>query len=271
MHRPGDTDGKRFALKEALTGEAAVAAQSVTKDSRVLTVEQMLAELDKIFMPKTESALAQREYKQHPEEPVLMYFAAKKALWDKAYTDQADIQTLLDSTRHGLTSRYVRRKLIGEAHQFTAFEQLRDSALTYVSAQRATISEGLAMDTCMDGLNATNPYTRAQQSMVAQVAGTHAVQPAEVFTHWPPPEPARVQSQWGAQAPAKAQNQWGPGRTYAVQTMPAAPFLCHTCGQSGHFKRECPNGGASIGRGGARPAGPGRGRGGYQSRGSYKY
>ena len=62
----------------------------------------MLAELDKIFMPKTESALAQREfkeYKQHPDEPVLMYFAAKKALWDKAYTDHADIQTLLDSSR----------------------------------------------------------------------------------------------------------------------------------------------------------------------------
>ncbi|MCP3663089.1 MAG: hypothetical protein GY696_11430 [Gammaproteobacteria bacterium] len=29
--------------------------------------------------------------------------------------------------------------------------------------------------------------------------------------------------------------------------MPAAPFLCHTCGHSGHFKRECPNGGASSG------------------------
>ncbi|MCP3664650.1 MAG: hypothetical protein GY696_19530 [Gammaproteobacteria bacterium] len=61
----------------------------------------------------------------------------------------------------------------------------------------------------------------------------------------------------------------GPGRTYAVQTMPAAPFLCHTCGHSGHFKQECPNGGASSGCGGARPAGPGPGRGIYQSRGSY--
>ncbi|MCP3667554.1 MAG: hypothetical protein GY696_34520, partial [Gammaproteobacteria bacterium] len=84
-----------------------------------------------------------------------------------------------------------------------------------------------------------------------------------------PPEPVRVQNQLGAQAPVNAQNQWGPGRTYAVQTMPAAPFLCHTCCQSGHFKRECPNGGASSGRGGARLAGPGRGRGGYQLRGSY--
>ncbi|MCP3668079.1 MAG: hypothetical protein GY696_37250, partial [Gammaproteobacteria bacterium] len=96
-------------------GEAAVAAQSVTKDSRVQTVEQMLTELDKIFMPKTESALAQREfkeYKQHPEEPAIMYFAAKKALWDKAYTDHSNIPTLLDSSRQGLASRYVRRKLI---------------------------------------------------------------------------------------------------------------------------------------------------------------
>ena len=42
MHPPADLDGFRFALKEALVDEAAVAAQSVTKDSRVLTVEQML-------------------------------------------------------------------------------------------------------------------------------------------------------------------------------------------------------------------------------------
>ena len=83
IHPQGDTDGRRFAIKEALTGDAAVAAQSVTKDSRIPTVEQMLAELDKIFMPKQESALAKREfmeYKQHPDEPVLMYFSAKKAL-----------------------------------------------------------------------------------------------------------------------------------------------------------------------------------------------
>ena len=40
MHPIADMDGLRFALKEALTGEAAVAAQ----DSRVLIVEQMLTE-----------------------------------------------------------------------------------------------------------------------------------------------------------------------------------------------------------------------------------
>ncbi|MCP3663294.1 MAG: hypothetical protein GY696_12505 [Gammaproteobacteria bacterium] len=85
------------------------------------------------------------------------------------------------------------------------------------------------------------------------------MQTALGYAHWTPPEPARVQNQWGAQAPARAQNQWGPGRIYAVQTMPAAPLVCHTCGQSGHFKRECPNGGAYSGRGGARPAGRGRG------------
>ena len=62
------------------------------------------------------------EYKQHPDEPVLMYFAAKKALWDKGYPDLADTSTLLDSTRHGLASGYVRRKLIGEAHTFVTYE-----------------------------------------------------------------------------------------------------------------------------------------------------
>ncbi|MCP3661985.1 MAG: hypothetical protein GY696_05725 [Gammaproteobacteria bacterium] len=49
MHPEADLDGFRFALKEALIEEAAVAAQSVTKDSCVLTVEQMLTKLDKIF------------------------------------------------------------------------------------------------------------------------------------------------------------------------------------------------------------------------------
>ncbi|MCP3666013.1 MAG: hypothetical protein GY696_26540 [Gammaproteobacteria bacterium] len=29
--------------------------------------------------------------------------------------------------------------------------------------------------------------------------------------------------------------------------MPAAPLVCHTCGQSGHFKSECPYGGAYSG------------------------
>ena len=169
----------------------------MTKDSRVLTVGQMLTELDKIFQPKTESALAQREfkeYKQHPEEPAIMYFSAKKALWEKAYADDADIQTLLDSTRMGLASRYVRRKLIGEAHLFRTFEELRDSALTHISSQRATILEGLATDTCMDGLNATNQYARAQQNMAAQTTGTYSVQPAAVLTHWSPPEPAKAQN-----------------------------------------------------------------------------
>ncbi|MCP3663088.1 MAG: hypothetical protein GY696_11425 [Gammaproteobacteria bacterium] len=71
--------------------------------------------------------------------------------------------------------------------------------MTYVSAQRTAFSEGLAIDTCMDGLNATNPYTQAQQNLYgAQVAGTHVVQTVVGYAHWPPPEPARVQNQWGA-------------------------------------------------------------------------
>ncbi|MCP3668344.1 MAG: hypothetical protein GY696_38645 [Gammaproteobacteria bacterium] len=63
-------DSRRFAIKEALMGEAAVAAQGVTKDSRYLTAEQMLAELDKIFMPKQESALAKREFAEYKQQPV---------------------------------------------------------------------------------------------------------------------------------------------------------------------------------------------------------
>ena len=119
MHPIADADGFRFALKDALIEEAAVAAQSVTKDSRVLTVEQMLTELDKIFQPKTESAMAQREFKdyqQHPEEPAMMYFSAKRALWEKAFPEGGNIRDLLEATRTGLASKYVRRELIKDSH-----------------------------------------------------------------------------------------------------------------------------------------------------------
>ena len=61
-HPVADTDGFRLALKEALVEDAAVAAQSVTMDSHVLTVDQMLAELDKVFQPAAESSMAQKEF-----------------------------------------------------------------------------------------------------------------------------------------------------------------------------------------------------------------
>ncbi|MCP3664142.1 MAG: hypothetical protein GY696_16900 [Gammaproteobacteria bacterium] len=272
MHPEADLDGLRFALKEALIEEAAVAAQSVTKDSRVLTVEQMLAELDKIFQPKTESAMAQREFKdylQHLEEPAMMYFSAKRAFLEKAFPESGNIRDLLEATRTGLASRYVRQELIKDSHMFKTFEELRDSALTHISTQKASFLEGLAADTSMDGLAVTNPYAQPQKHMVAQTPGTHSVQPAAVLTQWPPPGPARAQNQWGAPAPARAPNQLGPGRPYTVQAMPAATFLCHNCGQAGHLTRKCPHISAPNGCGGAGPAGPSRGRGIYQFRGGY--
>ncbi len=257
LHPEADKNGFRFALKEALVDAAAIAAQGVTKDSRVLTVEQMLTELDKIFQPKTGSAMAQREFKdylQHPDEPAMMYFSAKFALWEKAFPDGGNLRDLLDPTRTGLASRYVRKELIHEAHTFRTFEELRDSALTHISTQRSSILEGLSFDTSMDGLALTNPYAQAQKNMVAQAAATHSVQPAAVATQWTPPGPARAQGHWGAPAPARTAAPWGPGRSYAVQAMPAQTFRCYTCGQSDHFARDCLEGSAQNGRGGARPA-----------------
>ncbi|MCP3665649.1 MAG: hypothetical protein GY696_24645 [Gammaproteobacteria bacterium] len=50
MHPERDRDGRRLAIKEALRGEAAIQAQHVTKASHYLTTEEMIEELDKIFI-----------------------------------------------------------------------------------------------------------------------------------------------------------------------------------------------------------------------------
>ncbi|MCP3661406.1 MAG: hypothetical protein GY696_02755 [Gammaproteobacteria bacterium] len=66
----------------------------MTKDSRYLTADEMLAELDKLFMPRQESSLARQEfidYNQHPDEPALAYFANKRALYAKGYPDETDL------------------------------------------------------------------------------------------------------------------------------------------------------------------------------------
>ncbi|MCP3668237.1 MAG: hypothetical protein GY696_38075 [Gammaproteobacteria bacterium] len=74
----------------------------MTKDSRYLTADEMQAELDKIFMPKQESALARQEftdYKQHPDEPAIAYFANKRILFDKGYPNETDLSFLLLQTQ----------------------------------------------------------------------------------------------------------------------------------------------------------------------------
>ncbi len=134
------------------------------------------------------------------------------------------MRDLLDTTRAGLASRYVRKELIHDACTFRTFEELRDSALAHISTQRSSILDGLSSDTSMDGLALTNPYAQAQKNMVAQSAATHSVQPAAGATQWAPPGPARPQGQWGVPAPARAAAPWGPGRSYAVQAMPAQTF-----------------------------------------------
>ncbi|MCP3663633.1 MAG: hypothetical protein GY696_14280 [Gammaproteobacteria bacterium] len=175
----------------------------------------MLAELDKLFMPKQESALAKQEfieYKQHPDEPSLTYFSTKQALYDRGYSDQTDLTFLLQSTQNGLASKHVKRKLLDVAHQFTTYEKLRDCTMTNISAQRTAIQDGLSYDTCMDGLNSTTPYYQAQQGYPgapkAEAAGAHSVQTARAYAPWAAPE---TLNQWGTQAPARIQGgQAGP-------------------------------------------------------------
>ncbi|MCP3668470.1 MAG: hypothetical protein GY696_39300 [Gammaproteobacteria bacterium] len=55
--------------------------------------------------------------------------------------------------------------------------------MTYISAQRTAIQDGLSYDTCMDGLNSTTPYYQAQHgypgALKAESAGAHSVQTAK--------------------------------------------------------------------------------------------
>ncbi|MCP3665512.1 MAG: hypothetical protein GY696_23950 [Gammaproteobacteria bacterium] len=173
-------------IKEALRGEAAIQAQGVTKASRYLTAEEMIEELDKIFMPKQESALARQEfmdYKQHPDEPALAYFANKRILFDKGYPNETNLSFLLLQTQEGLCSRPVKRSLLDVAHQFKTYEQLRDSTMTLIAAQRKAIQDGMSYDSCMDGLNSTTPYHQTSQGYKGaprtETTSAYLVQPAK--------------------------------------------------------------------------------------------
>ena len=62
----------------------------MTKASRNLSADQMIEELDKIFMPKQESSLARQEfqdYKQHPDKSALAYFVNKLILFEKGWPE----------------------------------------------------------------------------------------------------------------------------------------------------------------------------------------
>ena len=86
MHPSVDGEGRKLSIKEALQGEGAIQGQHITKASRGLTADQMIERRNSVFMPKQESSLARQEfenYKQHPDEPALAYFANKRMLFNK--------------------------------------------------------------------------------------------------------------------------------------------------------------------------------------------
>ncbi len=130
-HPVADTIGFRMAITEALVGNAAVAAQSVLTDSRILTADQMLVELDKVFQPEAESDMAQKEfedYLQHPDEPATMYLAAKHSLWLRAYPEGGNLRDLLKKAREGLANRIVRKDLLQGSLSCRTFDELRTCA-----------------------------------------------------------------------------------------------------------------------------------------------
>ncbi len=154
MHPASDRDGRRLSIKEALRGELAIQGQHATKASHNLSAEEMIAELDKIFMPRQESSLARQEfhdYKQHPDEPALAYFANKLILFDKGWPGETNREFLLVTAQEDLCSRPVKRNLLEEAHTFNMYEHLKDRTMTLIAAQRKAIKDGLAYDTSMDG------------------------------------------------------------------------------------------------------------------------
>ncbi len=113
MHLARDRDGRRLSIKEALRGEAAIQGKHVTRASHNISSEEMITELDKIFMPKQESSLARQkfhDYKQHPDEPAL---ANKLLLFDKGWPGETNRKNLLVITQEDLCSRPMKRDLRG--------------------------------------------------------------------------------------------------------------------------------------------------------------
>ncbi|MCP3661913.1 MAG: hypothetical protein GY696_05350 [Gammaproteobacteria bacterium] len=70
--------------------------------------------------------------------------------------------------------------------------------MTLIAAQRKAIKDGLAFDTCMDGLSSTTPYHQGSRGAPrTEMAKTYSAQPARAYAPWVAPEPARPQNQWG--------------------------------------------------------------------------
>ena len=106
-----------------------------------------------IFAPEQESQLAKSEfksYKQAPKEDVSTYFSTKCALFDVAYEQGGDFETLFQSIIDGLMNKEVKYQL-GSTYPRNR-EEIKLNLVRIAAAERRAYEHGYSRSETKDGL-----------------------------------------------------------------------------------------------------------------------
>ena len=144
---------------KSLTGKALRMASQVVDFRADWEYQQLLAQLDSIFMP--DIAVAEpifRNMKQSAKEPLLLYIANKREAFLDAFPINPDEKVLIQETILGMCRREMRRVLMYES--ITTFAALKERALQVQAAELFLIMNGDLDNTSLDGLYPVQPSNR---------------------------------------------------------------------------------------------------------------